>query len=89
MRGTRKVYTFLSKTLIQPLHFECSLTLPVIFKGWESRADFFDFLKLYDNKKHSLVFFDNASERNDKDDFYVVLNSFLESDSKIIVMLMG
>ena len=36
-----------------------------------------------------LVFFDNAGERNDKDDFYAALNNFLESDSKTTVVLLG
>ena len=60
-----------------------------IFVGCESWFDFFGCLKAYDNKKHPLVFFDNAGERNDKDDFYAALNSFLESNSKITVVLLG
>ena len=47
-----------------------------IFGGCESWNDFFGRLKHYGNKKHPLVFFDNAGERNDKDDFYAALNSF-------------
>lgn len=60
-----------------------------IFGACESWFDFFECLKAYGNKKHPLVFFDNAGERNDKDDFYAALNSFLESDSKITVVLLG
>ena len=62
---------------------------PEIFDGCESWFDFFECLKAYGNKKHPLVIFDNAGERNDKDDFYAALNSFLESDSKITVVLLG
>ena len=60
-----------------------------IFRGCESWFDFFECLKAYGNKKHPLVFFDKAGERNDKDDFYEALNSFLESDSKTTVVLLG
>ena len=60
-----------------------------IFGGCESWNDFFGRLKHYGNKKHPLVFFDNAGERNDKDDFYAALNNFLESDSKTTVILLG
>ena len=60
-----------------------------IFGGCESWADFFDFLGVYGNKKHLLVFFDNAGERNDKDDFYAALNSFLITDSAITVVILG
>ena len=60
-----------------------------IFGTCESWFDFFECLKAYGNKKHLLVFFENAGERNDKDDFYAALNSFLELDSKITVILLG
>ena len=60
-----------------------------IFGGCESWNDFFGRLKHYGNKKHPLVFFDNTGERNDKNDFYAALNNFLESDSKITVVLLG
>ena len=60
-----------------------------IFGGCVSWKDFFGCLKHYGNKKHPLVFFDNAGERNDKDDFYAALNNFLESDSKTTVVLLG
>lgn len=60
-----------------------------IFGGCETWNDFFDCLKNYGNKKHPLVFFDNAGERNDKDDFYTALNLFLKSDSKRTVVLLG
>ena len=60
-----------------------------IFDDSKSWFDFFECLKAYGNKKHPLVFFDNAGERNDKDDFYAELNSFLESDSNITVVLLG
>ena len=60
-----------------------------IFGGCESWNNFFGCLKNYGNKKHPLVFFDNAGERNDKDDFYAALNNFLESDSKTTVVLLG
>ena len=60
-----------------------------IFRGCESWFDFFECLKAYGNKKHPLVFFDNTGERNDKDDFYAALNSFLELDSNITVVLLG
>lgn len=64
-------------------------TYTEIFGGFESWNDFFGCLKKYGNKKHPLVFFDNAGERNDKDDFYAALNNFLESDSKTTVVLLG
>ena len=60
-----------------------------IFGGCESWNDFFGQLKNYGNKKHTLVFFDNAGERNDKDDFYAALNIFMESDSKTTVVFLG
>lgn len=60
-----------------------------IFGGCESWNDFFGYLKNYGNKKHPLVFFDNAGERNDKDDFYAALNNFLALDSKSTVVLLG
>ena len=60
-----------------------------IFGGCESWNNFFGCLKNYGNKKHPLVFFDNAGERNDKDYFYAALNNFLESDSKTTVVLLG
>ena len=60
-----------------------------IFGDSASWFDFFECLKAYGNKKHPLVFFDNAGERNDKDNFYEALNSFLESDSKTTVVLLG
>lgn len=60
-----------------------------IFGVCESWNDFFGRLKNYGNKKHPLVFFDNAGERNDKDDFYAALNIFMESDSKKTVVLLG
>lgn len=60
-----------------------------IFGGCEGWNDFFGRLKNYGNIKHPLVFFDNAGERNDKDDFYAALNNFLESDSKTTVVLLG
>ena len=50
---------------------------PEIFDGCESWNDFFGRLKNYGNKKHPLVFFDNAGERNDKNDFYAALNNLL------------
>ena len=60
-----------------------------IFGGCEGWNDFFGCLKNYGNIKHPLVFFDNAGERNDKDDFYAALNNFLESHSKTTVVLLG
>lgn len=62
---------------------------PDIFADCKSWTDFFDRLKCYGNKKRPLVFFDNAGERNDKDDFYAALNSFLESNNTITVVLLG
>ena len=62
---------------------------PEIFDGCESWNDFFGRLKNYGNTKHPLVFFDNAGERNDKDNFYEALNNFLESDSKTTIVLLG
>ena len=62
---------------------------PEIFGDCKSWNDFFGCLKHYGNKKHPLVFFDNAGERNDKDDFYAALNNFLQSDSKTTVVLLG
>lgn len=60
-----------------------------IFGVCESWNDFFGCLKHYGNKEHPLVFFDNAGERNDKDDFYAALNNFLQSNSKTTVVLLG
>ena len=60
-----------------------------IFGGCKSWNDFFSCLMHYGNKKPPPVFFDNAGERNDKDDFYAALNDFLESDSKTTVILLG
>lgn len=62
---------------------------PEIFKDCRSWMDFFDCLGVFGNKKHQLVFFDNAGERNDKDDFYTALNSFLESNSTITAVILG
>lgn len=62
---------------------------PELFSGCKNWINFFNCLRAYGNKKHPLVFFDNAGERNDKDDFYAALNNFLESDSKTTVVLLG
>lgn len=62
---------------------------PDIFKSCEGWTDFFHCLNSYSNKKHLLVFFDNAGERNDKDDFYAALNSFLKTDSAVTVVILG
>lgn len=55
---------------------------PEIFGDCKSWNDFFGCLKHYGNKKHPLVFFDNAGERNDKDDFYAALNNFCNRIAK-------
>lgn len=62
---------------------------PDIFSGCENWTDFFNCLRACGNKKHLLAFFDNAGERNDKEDFYAALTDFLESDSKITIVLLG
>lgn len=49
---------------------------PDIFSGCENWINFFNCLRAYGNKKHPLVFFDNAGERNDKEDFYAALTDF-------------
>lgn len=60
-----------------------------LFSDCKNWTDFFNCLKAYGNKKHPLVFFDNAGERNDKDDFYTALTDFSESESCITVVLLG
>lgn len=45
-----------------------------LFSGCKNWTGFFNCLNAYGNKKHPLVFFDNAGERNDKDDFYKEYN---------------
>lgn len=62
---------------------------PDLFSSCKNWINFFNCLRAYGNKKHPLVFFDNAGERNDKEDFYAALTDFLESDSKIMVVLLG
>lgn len=61
---------------------------PDIFADCKSWTDFFDCLKSYGNKKRPIVFFDNAGERNDKEDFCAALNCFLESHSTIKLVLL-
>lgn len=60
-----------------------------IFSGCKNWIDFFNRLKAYGNKKHLLVFFDNAGERNDKENFYAALTDFLESESNVTAVLFG
>lgn len=60
-----------------------------MFTDCESWSDFFGRLKNYGNKKRPIVFFDNADERNDKDDFYAALIGFLEANNTITVILLG
>lgn len=61
-----------------------------IFSGCLSWQDFFDCLKTYGNKKHLLVFFDHAGERNDKEDFYAALDWFLNGDDgSMSIVLLG
>lgn len=62
---------------------------PDILKNCESWTDFFASLNAYSNKKHLIVFFDNAGDRNDKDDFYAALNAFLKTDSAVTVVILG
>lgn len=62
---------------------------PDILKNCENWLDFFHCLNVYSNKKHLLVFFDNADERNDKDDFYAALNDFLKTNSAVTVVILG
>ena len=49
---------------------------PDIFKGCINWTTFFDCLRIYGKEKRPTVFFDDAGERNDKDDFYAALNVF-------------
>ena len=61
-----------------------------IFSGCLSWQDFFDCLKTYGNKKHLLVFFDHAGERNDKKDFYAALDWLLNGDDgSMSIVLLG
>lgn len=63
---------------------------PDIFKDCTNWTTFFDCLRIYGKEKRPTVFFDDAGERNDKDDFYIALKSFLESDhscSTLIVFI--
>lgn len=53
---------------------------PAIFKACTNWTTFFDCLRIYGKEKRPTVFFDDAGERNDKDDFYTALNDFLEDN---------
>lgn len=63
---------------------------PDIFKDSTNWTSFFDSLRIYGKGKRLTAFFDDAGERNDKDDFYIALKSFLENDhscSTLIVFI--
>ncbi len=60
---------------------------PNIFKDCANWTSFFDSLRIYGKEKRPAVFFDDAGERNDKDDFYVALKNFLENDHPCSAMI--
>lgn len=64
---------------------------PDIFKDCTNWTLFFDSLRIYGKEKRLTVFFDDAGERNDKDDFYIALNDFLEDNRPCgaLVVLIG
>lgn len=64
---------------------------PDIFKGCSDWHTFFECLKIYGKEKRPTVFFDNAGERNDKDEFYFELNCLLDKNCSydIFVVFMG
>ncbi len=64
---------------------------PDIFKDCINWTSFFDSLRIYGKEKRPTVFFDDVSERNDKNDFYSALMNFLDDDSACgaLVILMG
>ena len=79
-------------------HISADLALKVftecysaIFKDCTNWATFFDCLRIYGKEKRPTVFFDDAGERNDKNDFYTALNDFLEDNRpcNTIVVLIG
>lgn len=79
-------------------HFSADLALktfaeryPDIFNDCSDWASFFDCLRIYGKEKRPTVFFDDVSERNDKNDFYAALKKFLEDDSScsVLVILIG
>lgn len=51
--------------------------------------DFFSLLKTQAKEERHIVFFDNVGVRNDKDDFYSALFSFLETNRTVKIILMG
>ena len=64
---------------------------PNIFKDCTNWTAFFNCLQIYGKEKRPTVFFDDAGERNDKDDFYTALNGFLENNHLCgaLVVLIG
>ena len=51
--------------------------------------NFFSLLKTQTKEKRPIVFFDNVGVRNDKDDFYSALSSFLETNRTVKIILIG
>ena len=62
---------------------------PDVFRNFSDWTDFFDCLRIYGKEKSPTVFFDGAGERNDKDEFYDALNSFLKDSRDAVVVLIG
>lgn len=60
-----------------------------IFKPVSDWNNFFELLKTQAKEKRLTVFFDNAGERNDKDDFYSALSLFLETNATVKIILIG
>ena len=81
-------FSFQNLDILFALRVFCN-AYPDILKNCENWLDFFHCLNVYSNKKRLLVFFDNAGERNDKDDFYAALNDFLKTDSTVTVVILG
>lgn len=64
-------------------------TYPDVFGICSDWHGFFDKLKTFGKEKHPTVFFDNAGERNDKDEFYSELRLFLESNTDTAIIFIG
>lgn len=60
-----------------------------MFKSVSNWSNFFNLLRTQAKEKRLTVFFDNVGERNDKDDFYSALSSFLETNRTVKVILIG
>ena len=52
-------------------------------------SSFFEQLACYAKKNRLTVFFDHIDNRNDKDDFYAALSTFLETNSNAKIILIG